>query len=100
MKFADKVTMLGRGNSFKASQIIQDRCVTDPIEVLWEIGSAGFFGSAWELFSWTVKNKLSGVTSEMAFDGAFIVIGLSPNTSFLKGSGVRLLSLGFRGDGT
>ena len=29
-KFADKVTMLVRGNSFKASQIIQDNVLTDP----------------------------------------------------------------------
>ena len=48
-----------------------------------------------KLSSLTVKNKLSGVTSEMAFDGAFIVIGLSPNTSFLTGSGVHLDPRGF-----
>ena len=95
-KFADKVTMLVRGDSFKASRIIQDNVFSDPkIDILWNTQVEAFSGENAKLSKLVLKNSASGATEEMAFDGVFIFIGLHPNTSFLKDSGVRLDPWGF-----
>ncbi len=93
-KFADKVTILVRGDEFKASEIIQENVLNDPkIEVLWNTQVQAMNEEASKLKSLTVTQN--GESREMTFDGAFIFIGLDPNTGFLKDSGVFLNQWGF-----
>ncbi len=95
-KFADKVTMLVRGDEFKASKIIQEAVLGDPkIEVRWNTEVETFNGAESKLNGLTLRNNRTGVAEQAAFDGAFIFIGLDPNTAFLQDSAVRLNDWGF-----
>ncbi len=90
-KFADKVTMLVRGGEFTASQIIQDKVLNHPkIDVRWHTEVSAFEGQHGKLNRLRLVNNESGETFEMEIDGAFIFIGLDPNTGFLTGSGVAI----------
>ncbi|CAB5102830.1 Thioredoxin reductase (EC [Olavius algarvensis associated proteobacterium Delta 3] len=95
-KFADHVTILVRGSEFKASQIIQDSVLSHPkITVHWNTEVREFLGEQSKLNRIKVVNNQSGKEEEMAIDGAFIFIGLVPNTGFLKDSPVLLDKWGF-----
>jgi thioredoxin reductase (NADPH) len=95
-KFADKVTVLVRGDAFKASRVIQDNVLADPkIEVRWRTEVQSFHGAGGKLARLTLLDKESGATEELNADGAFIFVGLDPNTLFLKETAVRLDPWGF-----
>ncbi len=95
-KFADSVTILSRGDSFTASQIIIEKVMADPkIDVLWNTEVVEFVGASSKLKSIKLHNNKTGADSELAADGAFIFIGLTPNTGFLDGSGIILNKWGF-----
>jgi thioredoxin reductase (NADPH) len=95
-KFADKVTLLVRGDTLKASRVIQDNLLADPkIEVRWQTEVQSFHGGGGKLSTLTLLNKASGKTEDLSTDGAFIFVGLDPNTSFLKETDVRLNPWGF-----
>ena len=95
-KFADKVTILVRGGEFKASKIIQEKVLSDPkIEVRWHTAVAEFAGANSKLNKLTLHNSKTDSTETMTVDGAFIFIGLVPNTRFLADSGVQLNQWGF-----
>ena len=95
-KFADRVTLLVRGDSFKASQVIQESVLGDPkIEVQWQTQVEGFVGAKSKLTGLQLKNNQSGEQTELAVDGAFIFIGLDPNTGFLGDSPIRRDRWGF-----
>lgn len=95
-KFAEQVTMLVRGGEFNASQVIQESVLGDPnIDVRWHTEVEEFLGEKSHLNRLRLRNNQTGEASEMPIDGAFIFIGLDPNTGFLDGSGVRLDQWGF-----
>ena len=95
-KFADRVTLLVRGDSFKASQVIQESVLGDPkIEVQWQTQVEGFVGAKSKLTGLQLKNNQSGEQRELTVDGAFIFIGLDPNTGFLGDSPIRRDQWGF-----
>ncbi len=95
-KFADKVTVLVRGDHFKASQVIQENVMAEPkIDVLWNTEVQGFEGAKSKLNRIKILNSQSGKEGEVAVDGAFIFIGLNPNTGFLADSPIRLDRWGF-----
>jgi thioredoxin reductase (NADPH) len=88
--------MLVRGDEFKASKIIQEAVLGDPkIEVRWNTEVEAFNGAESKLNGLTLLNKRTGEAEQAAFDGAFIFIGLDPNTAFLQDSAVRLNEWGF-----
>ena len=95
-KFADRVTLLVRGDSFKASQVIQESVLGDPkIEVQWQTQVEGFVGAKSKLTGLQLKNNQSGEQRELTVDGAFIFIGLDPNTGFLGDSPIHRDQWGF-----
>lgn len=95
-KFADRVTILVRGDQFKASQVIQESVLGDPkIEVQWHTTVEGFVGAKSKLTHLQLKNNQSGAQHELAVDGAFIFIGLDPNTAFLADAPIRRDPWGF-----
>lgn len=84
-KFADQVTILVRGDSFKASQVIQEKVLSDPkIVVRWNTGVEEFVGANSKLNALKLVNSKTGERDRLAVDGAFIFIGLDPNVSFLE----------------
>jgi thioredoxin reductase (NADPH) len=95
-KFADKVTILVRSDGFTASQIIQEKVLSDPkIDVLWNTEVQAFLGKHATLNKVNLLNNRTGESHEMDVDGAFIFIGLDPNTAFLKDADIRLNSWRF-----
>lgn len=95
-KFADKVTLLVRGDSFTASPVIAEKVLSeDKIDVLWNTEVKEFKGENSKLKSVRILNNKTREEGDLAVDGAFIFIGLDPNTGFLKGSGVEVNKWGF-----
>ena len=95
-KFADKVTMIVRSGEFTASKVIQEAVLGDPkIEVLWHTEVQAFEGADSKLNKLQLTNNQTGKTSTLDLDGAFIFIGLDPNTGFLKDSDIQLDKWGF-----
>jgi thioredoxin reductase (NADPH) len=84
-KFASKVTLIHRRDSFRASKIMQDRALSNPkIEMLWNTAVTDIVGKD-QLESISLKNTVTGEESIMAVSGLFIAIGHRPNTDVFKG---------------
>jgi len=95
-KFAETVTMLVRSDQFRATQIIQESVLGHPkIEVLWHTEVKEFMGESSKLTKIRILNNQTKVEDELAVDGAFIFVGLDPNTAILADSGVWLDQWGF-----
>jgi thioredoxin reductase (NADPH) len=95
-RFADKVTILVRGDQFSASQVIQEKVLNHPkIEVLWHSQVEAFVGADSQLRKLRVANNVNHKTTELNIDGTFIFIGLQPNTGFLASNEVQLDKYGF-----
>ena len=77
-RFASKVYLIHRRDSFKASKIMQERALNNPkIEVVWNNEVAEIHGET-NLTGVTLRNTVDGSTSELALDGLFIAIGNDP----------------------
>ena len=95
-KFAEKVTILVRSGGFKATQFIQDKVLShSKIEVRWHTEVKAFEGAGAKLKKLRIIDNQTSEEGELDADGAFIFIGLVPNTAFLEGSGVLLDPWGF-----
>jgi thioredoxin reductase (NADPH) len=77
-RFASKVYLIHRRDSFKASKIMQERALNNPkIEVIWNTEVNELLGDG-KLSGVKLKNTVDGSTSELALDGLFIAIGNDP----------------------
>lgn len=95
-KFADKVTIFVRGDEFRASKIAQEAVLRDPrVDVRWNTEVQEFTGGDSKLKHVRLVNNRTGATEEFPVDGAFVFIGLDPNTGFLQNSDVQLDPWGF-----
>lgn len=83
-KFASKVTIVHRRDSFRASKIMQQRVLSNPkISVIYNTAVEEFLGDA-KLNAVKLKNVETGEITEMPIEGAFIAIGHKPNTEIFK----------------
>lgn len=86
-KFVSKVYLVHRRDKLRAAKILQERAfANDKIEFLWDSVVTSFNGGLMSLESATVKNVKSGESKDMKIDGAFVWIGIIPNTSYLGDS--------------
>ena len=77
-RFADKVYLIHRRDSFKASKIMQERALANPkIEVIWNSEVAELHGEA-QLNGVKLRNTVDGSTADLALDGLFIAVGNDP----------------------
>ena len=77
-RFASKVYLIHRRDSFKASKIMQERAMAhEKIEVIWNTEIAELKGEA-KLEAVTLKNTVDGSTKDLALDGLFIAVGNDP----------------------
>lgn len=84
-RFAKKVYVIHRRESFRASKIMADRTLKNPkIEVLWNSAVEDVLGED-TVKGIKIKNTQSGEVNEMQMDGVFIAIGHKPNTDIFKG---------------
>lgn len=85
-RFASKVHLIHRRDSFRASKIMVDRALKNPkINVIWNTEVAEVIGDDKGMNGLILKNVESGKTSEMKVQGLFLAIGHKPNTDLFKG---------------
>jgi len=95
-KFASQVTILVRSDKFKASAVIREKALSHPkITVRWNTEVREFIGRDSKLTELRLENNQTGGKTLLPINGAFIFIGLDPNTGFLQGSRILLDQWGF-----
>ena len=84
-KFADKVYVIHRRDSLRASKIMQERSFkNEKIEFLWDSVPVALHGDD-SLTGVTLKNVKTGERSELPITGMFVAIGHHPNTNLFVG---------------
>ena len=77
-RFASKVYLIHRRDSFKASKIMQERALNNPkIEVIWNTEVSELLGEG-KLTGIKTTNLVDGTTNTLDLDGLFIAIGNDP----------------------
>lgn len=80
-RFASKVTLVHRRQELRASQAMQDRAKADEkLEFLLDSEVAEVHGED-SLTGLTIRNTVTGETSELPVTGMFVAIGSDPRTS-------------------
>jgi len=84
-KFADKVYLIHRKDSFRASKVMQERAFNDPkIEVLWNKEVAHIYGD--QLVTGIgLVDTVDGAETTLDLSGLFIAIGADPRTHLVHG---------------
>jgi len=84
-KFADKVYVIHRRDSLRASKIMQERAFkNEKIEFVWDSVPVELHGDE-SLSGATIKNLKTGERSELDVTGLFVAIGHHPNTTLFVG---------------
>jgi thioredoxin reductase (NADPH) len=77
-RFASKVYLIHRRDSFKASKIMQERALNNPkIEVIWNTEVSELLGEG-KLTGIKTNNLVDGTQNTLDLDGLFIAIGNDP----------------------
>jgi len=85
-RFAEKVYLLHRRDSFRASKPMQERTFNNPkIEVVWNTEVKEILFDENGVTGLKVLNNASNEVYDRKTDGFFLGIGHEPNTKFLKG---------------
>ena len=86
---SDDVTLIHRRDHLRAEKILQDRLMVNPkIKILWNKRIARFVGSdgvVSGLVGVDLVDTVTGETSHIATDGAFVAIGHKPSTELFAG---------------
>jgi thioredoxin reductase (NADPH) len=83
-RFASKVYLIHRRESFKASKIMQDRAMANPkIEVIWNTEVAELLGDK-RLSGIKMRNTVDGSEKDLELDGLFIAIGNDPRVWLIE----------------
>ena len=81
-----KVTVIHRRDQLRAEKVLQERAFANPrMAFVWDSVVERFNGTE-ELASLSLRNLKTGERSDFAAQGAFVYVGLNPNTAFLKGA--------------
>ncbi len=84
-RFASKVYVVHRRDSFRASKIMADKVLANPkIEVLWNSGLEEVLGDK-VVESVKIRDFVKNEVYEKKIQGVFIAIGHKPNTDLFKG---------------
>ena len=84
-RFADKVYVIHRKDTLRASKIMQERAfANDKIEFLWNSAVKSINGAD-ALTGVTLEDTVTGETRELELQGLFIAIGNDPRTNLIHG---------------
>lgn len=84
-KFAEKVYVIHRRDTLRASKIMQERAFkNEKIEFVWDSVPVELHGAE-RLTGATIKNVKTGELSELDVTGLFVAIGHHPNTNLFVG---------------
>ena len=82
-RFARKIHLIHRRNQFRAAKYLQERITAmSKVEVHWDTVVTGFKG-AFELEALELRNVKTQALSTLPVTGAFVAIGMEPNTAWL-----------------
>lgn len=82
-RFAEKVTLLVRGDTLRASQVLREKAANHPkVEIQFNTSVQEFLGER-RLSAVITRDALSGDTRKLHPGAVFVFIGLDPNTEFL-----------------
>jgi thioredoxin reductase (NADPH) len=82
-RHASKVTIIHRRDQLRAQKILQDRAfANEKISFIWDTVVEEIAGDN-KVEKVLLKNTKTGETSEYPCDGAFIYVGMKPNTDFI-----------------
>ncbi|OYZ23028.1 MAG: thioredoxin-disulfide reductase [Bdellovibrio sp. 28-41-41] len=85
-RFASKVYIFHRRESFRASKIMVERAMKNPkIEVIWNSEITEVLGDGKKMNAVIVNDTKTNEKRQMALDGLFIAIGHKPNTDLFQG---------------
>ncbi len=96
-KFASKVYLVHRRGELRASKIMAQRALANPkITPMWNKAPTGYQTDAkGKMESVALVDTVTGEASSLPIRGVFMAIGHTPNTGFLKDTGVRLDDVGY-----
>ena len=84
-RFAKTVTLVHRRSELRASKIMQERAFANPkIRFVWDSEVLSANGTD-RLESVSLRNRVTGETSELAVTGLFVAIGHDPRSELVKG---------------
>jgi len=84
-RFASKVYLIHRSESFRASKIMFERAQKNPkIEFIMNSGVEEILGDGKSMTAIKLKNYKDGTVTEKKLQGLFIAIGHQPNTKIFK----------------
>ena len=84
-RFASKVYVIHRGDTLRASKIMQDRAFqNEKIEFIWNSEVADIQGDA-AVSGLVLKSTVDASTRELPIEGLFIAIGNDPRTHLVHG---------------
>jgi len=84
-RFADKVYVIHRSETLRASKIMQDRAMANPkIEFVWNAKVTEILGDA-AVTGITVTDTVTGAQRDIELEGLFIAIGNDPRTHLIHG---------------
>lgn len=85
-RFASKVHLIHRRDSFRASKVMIDRTMKNPkISVMWNHEVKEVLGDAKGMNGLVLRNTLTGEVRNVSVQGLFLAIGHKPNTDLFKG---------------
>ena len=88
-KFASEVIVLVRGDTLRASRIMQQRVLEehkDKVTVMWNTSAIEVLGDEQKVTGVRVKDASADTEETIATDGFFLAIGHRPATDFLEGA--------------
>lgn len=84
-KYAAHVTLIHRSETFRASQVMQDKVkANEQISIMYSTEITEILGNN-KVEKVMLKNNKTGQSSEMPIDGIFVAIGHIPNTKVFNG---------------
>ena len=90
-----KVSLIHRGNTLRASRILQDRLMSESrIEIIWDTIISEIKGSGNAVTAVSFENTGTGERGELPTEGVFIFIGYSPNNQLIPAA-VSMNNRGF-----
>lgn len=84
-RYAEKVYLVHRRDSFRASKIVQQRAFANPkIQVITDTVVDEIVGQGGLMTHAKIRNVKTGAASDLIATGIFIFIGFTPNTGMIK----------------
>lgn len=84
-RYAEKVYLVHRRDTFRASKIVQQRAFANPkIQLITDTVVDEIVGKDGLMTHAKIRNLKTGVASELIATGIFIFIGFTPNTGMIK----------------